>query len=113
MTDVPNTHFSSLSTHPSRVDRLIAGYQYEYNRVSKSHWNIWSRNRIFQIIRLHDRIQEQFHIQDIEATRQSFDEWFNAIRMVQDRRRQELDHTSGKGFYLSLGFCLCQSIFFD
>jgi hypothetical protein len=31
--DITNTNFSSLSNNPSRVDRLIAEYQYEYNRV--------------------------------------------------------------------------------
>lgn len=53
------------------------------------------KDKLFpQIIRLHERIQEEFHIQNIEATRQTLDEWFNAIQLVQDRRRQELDNAT-------------------
>lgn len=43
---------------------------------------------------MHERIQEEFHIQNIEATRQTLNEWFNAIQLVQDRRRQELDNAT-------------------
>jgi len=78
--DITNTNFSSLSNNPSRVDRLIAEYYYEYNRI----------------IRLHERIQEDLSIQNIEATRQTLDEWFNAINIVQDCRRQEIDNVTDK-----------------
>jgi hypothetical protein len=33
--DITNTNFSSLSNNPSRVDRLIAEYHHEYNRVKE------------------------------------------------------------------------------
>jgi hypothetical protein len=35
MIDITNTNLSGLSNNPSRVDRLIAEYYYEYNRVRK------------------------------------------------------------------------------
>jgi hypothetical protein len=35
MLDLTNTNVSSLSNNPSRVDRLIAEYHYEYNRVEE------------------------------------------------------------------------------
>ncbi len=35
-------------------------------------------------------------IQDIEATRQTLDEWLSAINNVQDRRRQEIDNAAEK-----------------
>jgi hypothetical protein len=35
MIDITNTNISSLSNNPSRVDRLIVEYYYEYNRVNK------------------------------------------------------------------------------
>lgn len=35
MLDITNTNFLSLSNNPSRVDRLIAEYHYEYTRVSQ------------------------------------------------------------------------------
>lgn len=49
-----------------------------------------------QIVRLHERIKEGLTIQDIEATRQTLDEWLNAINNVQDRRRQEIDNAAEK-----------------
>ncbi|UJR35914.1 hypothetical protein I4U23_028655 [Adineta vaga] len=78
--DINNTNFANLSNNPSRVDRLIAEYHYEYNRI----------------IRLHERIQEGISIQDIEATGQTLDEWLNAINTVQDRRRQEIENATEK-----------------
>ncbi|CAF0862305.1 unnamed protein product [Adineta ricciae] len=78
--DITNANFSTLSNNPSRVDRLIAEYHYEYTRI----------------VRLHERIKENLSMQDIEATRQTLDEWFNAINNVQDRRRQEIDNAAEK-----------------
>lgn len=78
--DQTNSNFSTLSNNPSRVDRLIAEYHYEYTRI----------------VRLYDRIQENLTIQDIEATKQTLDEWFNAINNVQERRRQEIDNAAEK-----------------
>ncbi|CAF0896219.1 unnamed protein product [Adineta steineri] len=78
--DMKNINFSNLSNNPSRVDRLIAEYHYEYNRI----------------IRLHERITENLNIPDIEATGQTLDEWLNAINTVQDRRRQEIDNATEK-----------------
>ncbi|UJR10125.1 hypothetical protein I4U23_014348 [Adineta vaga] len=80
MNDITNSNFSTLSNNPSRVDRLIAEYHYEYTRI----------------VRLHERIKESLSMQDIEATRQTLDEWFNAINNVQDRRRQEIDNAAEK-----------------
>ena len=51
---------------------------------------------IVQVFRLHERIKEGFTNQDIEATRQTLDEWLNAINNVQDRRRQEIDNAAEK-----------------
>jgi len=34
MNDITNSNFSTLSNNPSRVDRLIAEYHYEYTRVN-------------------------------------------------------------------------------
>ncbi|CAF4305851.1 unnamed protein product, partial [Rotaria sordida] len=78
--DITNSNFSTLSNNPSRVDRLIAEYHYEYTRI----------------LRLHERIKEILHMQDIEATRQTLDEWLNTINNVQDRRRQEIDNAAEK-----------------
>ncbi|CAF1375303.1 unnamed protein product [Adineta ricciae] len=76
------TDFSNitLSNNPSRVDRLIAEYYYEYNRI----------------IHLHERIKENISLQDSEATRQTLDEWFIAINTVQHRRRQEINNATEK-----------------
>ncbi len=49
-----------------------------------------------QILRLHERVKEGLTIQDIEVTRQTLDEWLNAINNVQDRRRQEIDNAAEK-----------------
>lgn len=49
-----------------------------------------------QVFRLHERIKEGFTPQDIESTRQTLDEWLNAINNVQDRRRQEIDNAAEK-----------------
>ncbi|CAF0830280.1 unnamed protein product [Adineta ricciae] len=76
-TDVTNT---TVLNNPSRVDRLIAEYYYEYNRI----------------IRLHERIKENISLQDSEATRQTLDEWFTAINTVRDRRRQEINNATEK-----------------
>ena len=35
-------------------------------------------------------------MQDIEATRQTLDEWLNAINIVHDRRRQEIENATDK-----------------
>ncbi|CAF2541225.1 unnamed protein product [Rotaria sp. Silwood2] len=78
--DITNSNFSTLSNNPSRVDRLIAEYHYEYTRI----------------LRLHERVKEILHMQDIEATRQTLDEWFNTINNVQERRRQEIDNAAEK-----------------
>ncbi|CAF0970752.1 unnamed protein product [Rotaria sp. Silwood1] len=78
--DITNSNLSTLSNNPSRVDRLIAEYHYEYTRI----------------IRLHERVKEILHMQDIEATRQTLDEWLNAINNVQERRRQEIDNAAEK-----------------
>jgi hypothetical protein len=78
--DITNSNFSTLSNNPSRVDRLIAEYHYEYTRI----------------LRLHERVKEGLTIQDIEATRQTLDEWLNTINNVQDRRRQEIDNATEK-----------------
>jgi hypothetical protein len=80
MNDITNSNFSTLSNNPSRVDRLIAEYHYEYTRI----------------LRLHERVKEGLTSQDIEVTRQTLDEWLNAINNVQDRRRQEIDNAAEK-----------------
>ncbi|CAF1448951.1 unnamed protein product [Adineta steineri] len=80
MNDITNSNFSTLSNNPSRVDRLIAEYHYEYTRI----------------LRLYERIKEGLSIQDIEATGQTLDEWLNTINNVQDRRRQEIDNAAEK-----------------
>lgn len=48
------------------------------------------------MVRLHERIKEGLKMPDIEATRQTLDEWFSAINNVQDRRRQEIDNAAEK-----------------
>lgn len=48
------------------------------------------------MIRLHERVRESLTFQDTEATRQTLDEWLNAINIVQDRRRQEIDNAAEK-----------------
>jgi hypothetical protein len=48
------------------------------------------------MIRLHERVKESLTSQDTEATRQTLDEWLNAINIVQDRRRQEIDNAAEK-----------------
>ena len=35
-------------------------------------------------------------VQDVEVTKQTLDEWLNAINNVQDRRRQEIDNAAEK-----------------
>ncbi|CAF1618682.1 unnamed protein product [Rotaria magnacalcarata] len=78
--DVTNTNFLNLSNNPSRVDRLIVEYHYEYSRI----------------ILLHERIRECLSIRDIEATGETLDEWLNAINIVEDRRRQEIENATEK-----------------
>jgi hypothetical protein len=51
---------------------------------------------IFKVIRLHDGVKEILTFQDTEATRQALDEWLNAINIVQDRRRQEIENAAEK-----------------
>ena len=51
---------------------------------------------VVQIIRLHERVKESLTNQDTESTRQTLDEWLNAINMVQERRRQEIDNAAEK-----------------
>ncbi len=45
---------------------------------------------------MHERVKEGLTSQDIEVTRQTLDEWLNAINNVQDRRRQEIDNAAEK-----------------
>jgi hypothetical protein len=45
---------------------------------------------------LHERIKEGLTMQDTEVTKQTLDEWLNAINNVQDRRRQEIDNAAEK-----------------
>lgn len=78
--DLINANISTLNNNPSRVDRLIAEYHHEYNRI----------------IRLHERVKESLTIEDTESTRQTLDEWLNAINLVQERRRQEIDNAAEK-----------------
>ncbi|CAM4783983.1 unnamed protein product [Rotaria magnacalcarata] len=78
--DIANSNFSTLSNNPSRVDRLIAEYHYEYTRI----------------LRLHERVKETVNMHDTEATRQTLDEWLITINNVQDRRRQEIDNAAEK-----------------
>ncbi|CAF3898446.1 unnamed protein product, partial [Rotaria magnacalcarata] len=61
-------------------DRLIVEYHYEYSRI----------------ILLHERIRECLSIRDIEATGETLDEWLNAINIVEDRRRQEIENATEK-----------------
>jgi len=78
--DLINTNVSTLNNNPSRVDRLIAEYHHEYNRI----------------IRLHERVKEILTIHDTESTRQTLDEWLSAINLVHERRRQEIDNAAEK-----------------
>ncbi len=94
--DITNSNFSTLSNNPSRVDRLIAEYHYEYTRVNLFKIFLQLRIIYLQVLRLHERIKEGLTIQDIDATRQTLDEWLNAINNVQDRRRQEIDNAAEK-----------------
>ena len=41
-------------------------------------------------------MKEGLTVQDVEATRQTLDEWLNAINIVHDRRRQEIDNAAEK-----------------
>lgn len=94
--DITNSNFSTLSNNPSRVDRLIAEYHNEHSRVNDSILSCHSSIDSIQVFRLHERIKEGFTNQDIESTRQTLDEWLNAINNVQDRRRQEIDNAAEK-----------------
>lgn len=96
--DLVPTNISTLSNNPSRVDRLIAEYHHEYNRVRSTDLLVVDvfLLPLVQIIRLHERVKESLTIQDTESTRQTLDEWLNAINMVQERRRQEIDNAAEK-----------------
>lgn len=103
--DLINTNVSTLNNNPSRVDRLIAEYHHEYNRVKifcfffvffffLNHFN--TNFSFLKIIRLHERVKEILTIHDTESTRQTLDEWLSAINLVQERRRQEIDNAAEK-----------------
>ncbi|CAF0727363.1 unnamed protein product [Didymodactylos carnosus] len=78
--DITNITMPSLSNNPSRVDRLVAEYIYEHSRV----------------VRLHERVKQLLGMQDIESTEPAIEEWLNAINVVQERRKQEIDNAAEK-----------------